>query len=578
MTPAESARERWRLAFRAGDLLAVDPGGLRGAILRASPSPSLDVWLERYRAHTGPGAPWRRLPAGATAARLVGGLDLAASLSAGTPLFESGLLAGCDGGTLVVPMAERLEPEIGAILAAALDEKSVRAERDGFSRQEGADFVALLIDESSADDEPVSLRLSDRVAFAIDLTGLRAGDVNDDIRDRRDILQAREKLAATTVPHPQIEALSVAALRCGVISLRALRFAVAAARASAALEGRMSANGEDAALAAALVLAPRAVSFLQEDDQEEAEQPPEDSGGAQDAPEQGRDRPLADQVIAAVKAAIDASILSAADRAGGRARSAGKSGAARKSLLRGRPYGARQGDPSRGGRLQLIDTLRAAAPWQKIRGRTDSADPIAVRRDDLRIARYRRREQSLTIFVVDASGSAAMQRLGETKGAIEELFARSYSRRDEVALIAFRKSAADLLVPPTRSLVRARRLLADLPGGGGTPLAAGIDAASLLALQAAKRGRTPTVVLMTDGRANVARSGEGGRDLAQREALDAARKLRAMGQRVLLFDTAARPEPLAAALARELGAHYLPLPYADGRAIAAAVTAKAAGR
>ncbi|MDZ7627163.1 MAG: magnesium chelatase subunit D [Parvularculaceae bacterium] len=578
MTPADSVRERWRLALRAGDLLAVDPGALRGAIVRAPPSPALDAWLARYRALTADRAPWRRLPAGATAARLVGGLDLAASLSAGKPLFESGLLAACDGGTLVVPMAERLEPDIGAILAAALDDHGVRVERDGFSRQESASFAALLIDESAGEDEAVAMRLSDRVAFAIDLNGLGAGGLGTDVSGLGAIQQARGKLKATLVPDALIEALAATALRCGVISLRALQFAIAAARASAALEGRDKANGEDAALAAALVIAPRAVMAMPEDNQEAAEPPPEDGAGEQDAPQQGQEGPLADQVIAAVKAAIDASILSGAERAGGRARSSGKSGAARKSLLRGRPYGARQGEPSRGGRLQLIDTLRAAAPWQKIRGRTNAADPVCVRRDDLRIARYRRREQSLTIFVVDASGSAAMQRLGETKGAIEELFARSYSRRDEVALIAFRKSAADLLVPPTRSLVRARRLLAELPGGGGTPLAAGIDAALLLAVQAGKRGRTPTIVLMTDGRANVARSGEGGRETAQREALDAARKLRAMGQRVLLFDTAPRPEPLAAALAKELGAAYLPLPYADRRLIAAAVAGKGAAR
>lgn len=243
----------------------------------------------------------------------------------------------------------------------------------------------------------------------------------------------------------------------------------------------------------------------------------------------------------------------------------------RKSLTRGRPYGSRPCDPSRGGRLQLIDTLRAAAPWQKIRGRMNSAAPIAVRRDDLRIARFRRPEQSLAIFVVDASGSAAMQRLGETKGAIEQLFAQSYSRRDEVALIAFRKAGAEILVPPTRSLVRARRLLAELPGGGGTPLAAGVNAAAMMAVQAGKRGRTPTIVFMTDGRANVALNGEGGREAAQRDAVAAAKKLRSLGMRVLLVDTSARPEPQASALAAEMGAQYLPLPHGGARLIASAV-------
>jgi magnesium chelatase subunit D len=94
------------------------------------------------------------------------------------------------------------------------------------------------------------------------------------------------------------------------------------------------------------------------------------------------------------------------------------------------------------------------------------------------VSRFKQRRETTTIFVVDASGSAALHRLAEAKGAVELLLADCYVRRDRVAMLAFRGKGAELMLPPTRSLVRAKRSLAGLPGGGGTPLAAGMDAAA----------------------------------------------------------------------------------------------------
>jgi Mg-chelatase subunit ChlD len=199
----------------------------------------------------------------------------------------------------------------------------------------------------------------------------------------------------------------------------------------------------------------------------------------------------------------------------------------------------------------------------------------AIRRDDFRIKRFRDRKQTTTIFLVDASGSAALERLGEAKGAVELLLADCYIRRDEVALIAFRGVGADILLPPTRSLHRAKKELAALPGGGGTPLAAGIMAAGLLADEVRRKGRTPTLVLITDGRANVTREGLGGRAQAQDEAGIAARSIRAQGLRTLLVDNSNRPEPRAGQLADDMGALYLPLPRANSQMISNAVRASA---
>jgi magnesium chelatase subunit D len=173
--------------------------------------------------------------------------------------------------------------------------------------------------------------------------------------------------------------------------------------------------------------------------------------------------------------------------------------------------------------------------------------------------------------VLDASGSSALHRLAEVKGAVELLLAECYVRRDQVAVVAFRGRGAELLLPPTRSLVRAKRSLAGLPGGGGTPLASGLDAARELAEQLRRRGLAPALVVLTDGQANVARDGTGGRQRAGEEALLAARALQAGGFRVLLIDTAPRPQPQARALADAMRARYLPLPHADARALAGAV-------
>jgi magnesium chelatase subunit D len=196
-----------------------------------------------------------------------------------------------------------------------------------------------------------------------------------------------------------------------------------------------------------------------------------------------------------------------------------------------------------------------------------------VRSQDFRVTRYKQKSETATIFVVDASGSSAINRLAEAKGAVELLLADCYVRRDRVALISFRGRTAELLLPPTRSLVRAKRSLGGLPGGGGTPLATGIDAAAGLADAVRRHGETPSIVFLTDGRANISRAGTPGREVAETEALAAARALRAAGVATLLVDTSPRTQPQAQRLAAEMNALYLALPYADARGLSAAVRA-----
>jgi magnesium chelatase subunit D len=287
-------------------------------------------------------------------------------------------------------------------------------------------------------------------------------------------------------------------------------------------------------------------------------------------------------VLEAARAALPAGLLQqlTAERAmqQARGRGAGRTGAMRTSRQRGRPMGSRPGWPRDGARLALIDTLRAAAPWQRLRAPSKRSPSVAsariqIRASDFRVKRLQERAQTTTVFVVDASGSSALHRLAEAKGAVELLLAECYVRRDQVAVVAFRGRGAEVLLAPTRALARARRALSGLPGGGGTPLSQGIERATLLADGLARQGGRPMVVLLTDGKANVAHDGTGGRARAAADAKDAALRMRLAGHACLLIDTSPRPSPDAEALAGHMNAAYLALPQADARALSRSVQA-----
>jgi magnesium chelatase subunit D len=220
-----------------------------------------------------------------------------------------------------------------------------------------------------------------------------------------------------------------------------------------------------------------------------------------------------------------------------------------------------------------VATLRAAAPWQAIRrAATGRQGLLELRPDDIRLKQAQVRSDRVLIFTVDASGSSALARLAEAKGAVELLLAQAYARRDHVALIAFRGNKADLLLPPTRSLVQTKRRLAALPGGGATPMALGLAAAMELGLQARARGMTPTVALLTDGRPNIGRDGQPGRAQAEADAEAMARLIRAQGLPALVVDTGNRPAPWLQMLARQMDARFLALPRAEARRLSAALS------
>jgi magnesium chelatase subunit D len=577
----------WADAVRVAALFAVDPPGTGGVVVRALPGPARERWLAALVAALPPTAPLRRVPLHVSDERLLGGLDLAATLGAGRPIAGRGILAEADGGVVLLAMSERLAPAAAARLTLVLDAGAVVLERDGLARRFSTRIGVVALDEGIADDEQPPAALRERLAFHLALDALGAADLVGELPDAAAVADARARLATVRADDEAVYALCAAAAALGIGSIRAPLLALRVARAAAALAGERRVGESELALAARLVLAPRATTLPVEalaPDETPADAPIEP--GAGEAPgEEGRDGTpalenpaLTELVLAAARTALPDGVLAQlrSELAPARPRVWGAAGARRRSPLRGRRTGVRPGDPRTGARLDVVETLRAAAPWQRLR-RSETAERggragrIEVRRDDFRVVRFEQRTETTTIFAVDASGSTALQRLAEAKGAVELLLAECYVRRDRVALVAFRGRGAELLLPPTRSLLRAKRSLAGLPGGGGTPLAAGLEAAAALAQAVARRGGTPLLVLLTDGRANVARDGAPGREQAQADSVAAARLVRASGLGALLVDTSPRPQAAARELARAMGARYLPLPHADAHALCAAV-------
>jgi magnesium chelatase subunit D len=580
----------WADAVVSAALFAVDPQCL-GVVLRSRAGPVRERYLGILRHLLPTGAPVRRVPIGISDDRLIGGLDLSASIAAQRAIVGAGILAESNGGVVILAMAENIDRPTAARIAAAYDDHEIAIEREGFSCRLPSRFGIVALDESVEVDERPPYILTDRLGFHVELDGVSLGASSaPNPISNEDIVAARAKLPEVEIDDEFFEALCTTAMALGVASLRAPLLAIRAAAAHAALHGRSKVEQEDAAAAARLVLAPRATILPASEESEEEAPPPDEEPPPPPEPPQNDQsdqdnnptevEKLEDMVLAAAQAAIPKGLLARLliERAGlARAKESGRSGAVKKSVMRGRPAGVRYGRPHSGARLHLIETLRAAAPWQRVR-RPVGADgmaqgPISFRPDDFRIRRHVERAQTTTIFVVDASGSSALNRLAEAKGAVELLLADCYVRRDRVALISFRNKTAELVLPPTRSLARAKRCLSAMPGGGGTPIAAALNAATTLATSIASRGGAASIVVMTDGRANIAMDGSPGRARANEDALAEARQMRISHLSCALIDTSPHPQPTARALADAMGAIYLPLPHADAAQVSGVVRA-----
>jgi magnesium chelatase subunit D len=600
-------------------LLAADPSGLGGAVLAGPGGPAAEGWCRFLRDSLPPEGseprPWRRVPAGVTADRMSGGVDLAGTLRSGRRVLLPGIPAEADGGVLVLPSAERVRPEVTAVLLEALDRGRLRVERDGISADLPARVALVALDEAVDDEPGTPEALRDRVAFLMTLPPRWRPDGFPDPSWVAEVAARRD---AVRVDDEVVAALAELSFRGNLSSLRPLGFALRAARGIAALREADRVEPDDLWLAAALVLAPRGVPLPGRESSAESEGPepgpPPASGEGAEPPPPPASRPadtpptggttspateldpsspgapvgLPDRLVQAALALLPDALALAPGRPprGSTVKGSGrgKGGAEVEAHERGRRVGATPGMPGRGHRLDLPATLRAAAPWQALRRRAAPGDDdegslappggarpqLHLTRGDLHVQRRVRTAARRTVFVVDASGSQALRRLAEVKGAVELLLAESYRAREEVALVVFRDREARLLLPATRSLTRVRRLLRGLPGGGGTPLALGLVEALRQVESARREGISPRVVLLTDGRPNVDAAGRGGRPRARADALALAPRFRDV--EVHLLDTGLRPEPFLDELASGMGTRAYHLPFADARRIRGALS------
>lgn len=573
-SPELEVSSLWRDAQLAAAVMAVTGHQCGGVRVSAQPGPVRDFWLSTLE-HLQQ-APIRKIPSNTPTDRLLGGMDLTESMRLGKPILATGVLTECHERTIVMPMAERLPKEYSGHWCAALDSGKIRVARDGLTHTTNAAITLIALDEG-IDEEAPPMALLERLALSIQLDPISIHGVADTVFKPSDIVRVKDKLRVCSANDATIKLLAELAASLGVHSTRSLIFAVTTCRVIALLLDLPETHNDVIGSVIRLVLLPRATQLPQQKVPEPPVEEQESEATEETKPQEQTPEPpgATEEMVQAAAATLPPEILtmllSRAERSRQRQNKAGNAGHLSQDKMRGRPVGVRRGDIKRGHRVDIPATLRAAAPLQHVRARWDSSGitkrGLYIESADIRVKRFEQRKSSVMIFVVDASGSSAYQRMAEAKGAIELILADCYSHRTEVALITFKGESAELLLPPTRSLVRAKRTVAQLPGGGGTPMGAALQAMHDLALSIAASGATPSFILLTDGAANVARDGTKSRSAGTEDAMSAAKVVASADYRGILVDTATRPSPRARDLAAALDAVYLPLPNASAESI-----------
>ena len=541
---------RWERAQLAITLLAIDPQRLGGLVIRARAGPAQAAMLAAVQLLD---IPTVKLQHHMTIEVLNGDIDLTASL-AGHQLVTRKSIFDCIPSLFVLPMAERCAPQFSARICQALEV--------------GLGHGLIALDEGAEEGDSLPAALADRLAFNVILDDLALQDLSS-ITLPSSVEKIRTEVRGVTLPAELMEEAVTLAASLGISSLRAPLLLGYAAQAHAALHVRDEVTDEDLKVAVMLVYPHRATRLPQD---LEPEMQPDEANPPEAPQDPTQAMPPNDLMIEAVKAFLPAGVLTQLQSTVKQPTSGSGSGTRHKGNHRGRPLPARLGPKNSGVRVDLVATLRAAIPWQTLRkGSNPKAVGPIFKASDLRHKRYEIQSDRLLIFTVDASGSAAVARLAEAKGAVELLLGEAYARRDHVALYAFRGTESEALLPPTRSLVQTKKRLAALPGGGATPLAAGLAAAFKLALQERRNGLTPTLVLLTDGRANVALDGSNDRVQAAADALMLAGKIAEEQVPALVIDTTIRPEKTLQALAGKMRANYIALPRSDAKSVSSAV-------
>ncbi|WP_421121906.1 VWA domain-containing protein [Aquihabitans daechungensis] len=533
-------------------------------------------------------APFVELPLGATEDRVVGSIDLASLLRDGTPEVRLGLLAAAHGGVLYVDEINLLADHLVDVLLDVAVSGVNRVERDGVAHEHPARFV--LIGSMNPEEGELRPQLLDRFGLCVDvhastdrsvraaavrrrLDADRSPDALGPEHDADAALAARlTSLGAATVPDELVDLACAVALEVGAEGLRADLVLCRAAGAHAAWRGASEADEDDLRAVAPFVLGhrrrrspldppvvpPEELDRAFDDAAAQVDGPPpdpstdpsddgDDDGGDDEDDAPGGASPPAPPHEAAAPPELRAARARADAQAGRR----GSGEAERGRFVRATEPTASQ--PVTAGTVAVAATAVAAATRRAADGQ-DGAGPIDA--TDLRRAVREQRTGTLVVLCVDASGSmGADRRIELAKGAVLGLLTDAYQRRDRVALVTFGGAGAQVALRPTASVEIARSRLADLPTGGVSPIAEGLDAVhQLVAGSSGDHGLDPLVVLLTDGRAT------GADDAVERSRASAAR-LASAGIATVVVDaeSGATRLGLAAELAEAAGAPCLPL-------------------